>query len=275
MADPVAVGGLGGSGTRVYATLLLAAGIEIGARNEAEDSHAFSTLIAVPLRHDPHLAVLDRQIAAFCRVMAGERPTTDDLAAVALGLRRTKRSVRRQRAVDLVATHRAGRAAERWGWKNPPTHLLLRGFARHVDGLRYVHVVRHGLNMATSRNLNQLREFGWRFGVAPPDGDADPAQAQLEFWIRANRSSIETGRQLLGDRFLLSRYDDLCLRPDEELDRLIGFLDLSGRRADEVRRQVLADLDPVGARPRWDDELVARLPDRQLDAVRDLGFDVP
>ena len=56
--------------------------------------------------------------------------------------------------------------ASLWGWKEPNSHLMIRHLHRHFgDRLRYVHVIRNGLDMAQSRNQLQLIRWGSVFGV--------------------------------------------------------------------------------------------------------------
>ena len=61
----------------------------------------------------------------------------------------------------------AGTAA--WGWKEPRSIYLLPFFHRHLPGLRFLHVVRDGRDMAFSENQNQLRKHG-EARVSRPEG---------------------------------------------------------------------------------------------------------
>lgn len=81
------------------------------------------------------------------------------------------------------------------GWKEPATHFILHHLLSHYPCGRYIHVLRHGLDMAISNNLNQVDRFGPLFGLE----DSSPASA-LKFWLSANttdfeRMSAHPGRQ--------------------------------------------------------------------------------
>ena len=78
------------------------------------------------------------------------------------------------------------------------------------------------------------------FGVPQPSEPpgSTPAKAHLKFWAAANRHTIQTGRALLGDRFHLLRYDDLCADPQTHVRALSEFLE---RPLDRAQEQALID----------------------------------
>ena len=81
-----------------------------------------------------------------------------------------------------------------WGFKEPNTHVFLEHLAVRFEGWRYLYVLRHGLDMACSNNVAQLRSWGARYGVAPPGDERAVPSAQLEFSLRATDRAIKTGR---------------------------------------------------------------------------------
>src|SRR5687768_4843438 len=145
--------------------------------NRARDNLIFTALFKRPRWYSrAGDARIHRQLDTFVRYMRGGRYTPGDYARLAgsvMDHEPTLRLAESARRVSRAVTHRPGAAATRtpvWGWKEPNSHVFLRQLIDHFPGLRYVHVVRHGLDMAYTRNKTQLEIWGDRFGVSMPRG---------------------------------------------------------------------------------------------------------
>ncbi|MGV6811855.1 MAG: sulfotransferase [Brevirhabdus sp.] len=229
----VAIGGVGGSGTRLVAEILQTFGWDLGQDlNGAHDNLWFTILFQRPdwfsrhpdaadIRHAVNvyfaartvgLATLaDPSIAALVQALIDrlEQPSTHPTGAD------------RGNAERLLASKPTSSA--RWGWKEPNTHVFLPELAEELPELRYIHVIRDGRDMAYSANQNQLRNWGaWMLGdKADIPNDATRS---LEYWLCANERACELGDTVLKDRFFLLNYDRLCTDPASELEPLAAFL---------------------------------------------------
>ncbi len=220
---PVAIGGVGGSGTRVVADTLRQCGWYLGSDlNDAGDNLWFTLLFkhlgAVSMPDEQ----FDRLVDLFVsRMLSGavSDPTAGQVIGPLVARDSAQHSVDwfAQRAERLLAVD-PGAAGAPWGWKEPNTHLVLDRLDRAITGLRYVHVARSGLDMALSDNQNQARLWGAMLG-APYDGTP---RASLRYWCAAHRRVLSVGAAM-GDRFLFVRYEDLCDDPRGELGRLLEF----------------------------------------------------
>ena len=47
-----------------------------------------------------------------------------------------------------------------WGWKIPGNFYILKQLAERYPNLKYIHSLRNGLDMAFSKNQNQLNNWG-------------------------------------------------------------------------------------------------------------------
>lgn len=288
-AEPVVVvGGVGGSGTRVVAEVLRSVGIHMGSDcNRAGDNWWFTLLGKLP-RWDPRLAPAPGDpvlgaLAVLERATVEGRLGRADQRTVAAVVERCSRwwhldplpddrppSWLAARAGTLCGGGARDRVRGRWGFKEPNTHLFLDHLHHHFGGrLRYVHVVRHGVHMAHSRNQAQVRRWGWRFGV--PVGARQPTPVEsLDYWIRANEAALERGAELPAGRFLSLSYDALCAEPRPALARLLAFVgvDVPAGALDE-----LAAL-PRSPAPRGEsgEEAEAVYGTERLARVRALGF---
>jgi sulfotransferase family protein len=290
LLGPVAIGGVGGSGTRVVAQLLLDCSFYLGGDlNEANDNLWFSLILKRP---DWLRAALDRgdqadiarSIAIFARALRGLDPlTAEDFAYLtraaievcyphdhspvlvdAWCLERLE-TLRSSAPVDW-----SGQAG--WGWKEPNTHMLLPHLGAHLPGLTYIHLVRNGLDMAYSGNQAQLRNWGHWFGVETPSEPALLPKASLEYWIRANRAAIVNGARHLGDRFLLVNYDRLCADPRGEIPPLLRFIGVDPAAVELDRLAAIPRVPASAGRYKAHDLSIFSAD--QLEAVRSLGFPV-
>jgi hypothetical protein len=160
-----------------------------------------------------------------------------------------------------------------WGWKEPNSHVFLRPLAGHWPGLKFVYVMRHGLDMAFSRNQAQLHLWGPTLGVRPSAGPEVPQPREmLEYWIRAVQRVAADGPSLLGGRFLLLNYDALSTRPDTVLPGLIEFLgvDPRGLPLDRIRALAVPS-ESIGRYRRHD---LSIFDPRSIETVRSMGFSV-
>lgn len=226
----VAVGGIGGSGTRLIAAFLAGFGVFIGHDlNPQLDNLAYTLLFKRRDVLDANADEIDRDLQLFATAMTRTRALT---------------SAERERLQMLAAQPRPGHPVDwlqaradaliapsaqlslpptqRWGWKEPNTHILLPALIRNYPQMRYIHVVRHGLDMAFSSNQGQLNF--WADALLGYPGEPEPARA-LSYWCAVQKRARQW-RETMGERFLWLDYDHLCQQPEDGLARLAGFLGL-------------------------------------------------
>jgi hypothetical protein len=298
VSPPLVIGGLGGSGTRVVADMVLSLGWYLGQDlNRARDNQLFTLLFKRPSwrkRLTSGAPDFQRTINLFQRLTAGKWPRQSEWSILLGGVgdsirhghdyagsmrgttldRMLSRSVwpliRLAKIMSPVtAVHDL---SQPWGWKEPNSHIYLNELSAHYPGMKYIHVIRNGLDMAYSANQAQLHNWGDLFdmAVAPGTTGAQRAQQSLEFWIRANTRAIEQGRNRLGDRFLLINFDDLCRNPEPQSQRLCDFL---GSRCQRQELETLVRIPRIPTslgRFRAQDRSI--FGQQQIDAVRRLGF---
>jgi Sulfotransferase family len=225
---PIGVGGVGGSGTRLIAGVLQKLGFYLGHDiNESLDNLWFTLLFKRP----EALNCSDEDFAAFFTIFRKAMTGCDALSETEIRLVREAAEVSRvqhdsawlsQRAESLISEC-AGRAVENrsWAWKDPNTHVVLPRLKDLAPEVRYIHVVRNGLDMAYSQNQNQLITWGPRFLGGSP-ATVNP-RSSLKYWVAAHRRILEIS-QRMSNRFLMVNYDLLCADPARELPRIVEFL---------------------------------------------------
>ena len=285
-AAPIAIGGLGGSGTRVVAQIVRELGVDIGPDlNGANDNLWFTLLFVRPRWLAKQLRSgsgrLGTGLGLFKAAMNGALGPSPAqagyLAAATADVARHGYNYRGNgrggwaftRARSVLREGRRSRPMGPWGWKEPATYLLVEHLAAHLDDVRYVHVVRHGLDVAFGRNQQHLGAFGPLFGIDP--GELEPQDA-LRYWLAANERTVEAGRRLLGDRFVQIRYDDLCLEPRTTIERLLSDL---GEEIAPAELDRLSELpSPPASLGMHAREDLSDLDPADVERVRELGFGV-
>ncbi|HZT20858.1 MAG TPA: sulfotransferase [Dongiaceae bacterium] len=239
---PVVIGGTGGSGTRALQRALAAAGVFMGARvNESGDAMDFEPFLDEAINPIlSHTGSLDYRLADLPPGLAGRlRP--------AFG-----------RALAAYVRERPWRGA--WGWKNPRSMYILPVILDRCPGLRFVHLVRDGRDMALSSNQNQPRKhYAALFGRAYPEGRPE---ASIELWARTNLEAAAWCRRRLGGRYRLIRFEDLCADPAGTLAGLLLWLGAGRAGASGVARATAGIAAPASM-GRW----------RSLDPARLAGLE--
>jgi hypothetical protein len=299
---PVAIGGVGGSGTRVVAGFLRQLGFYMGADlNAANDNLWFALLLARSrwFAESPREEIL-MALSVFERAMTGhfalQRDELGLLVRAAYGMAsreslfwrptRIKRAIQRvwplKWALTLLwATKRIATIAQSarvdltpyagWGWKEPCTYVYITYLNSLFKDFRYIHVMRNGLDMAYSGNQGHLVTWGSSFGVQMPDAPELLPRASLRYWIKANETTIARGTSLLGDRFLVINFDQLCLNPQSQVACLLDFLELDCSAVDvEKLCQSCTVPRSLGRYREYDADYSLEA----IDAVRRLGFSV-
>jgi Sulfotransferase family len=236
VADPIAIGAVGGSGTRAMAAILEAAGVAMASPlNRAGDAMEWP-----PMRKLLTPAAIERHSRErlMHNILYGFESLLD-LRRGTLGLN--------------------GRVC----WKVPGTFLWLEDFASYFPGIQYIHMIRHGLDMAYSDNQNQAYNWSSRFDIEVEllqNGRVAPGSV-LEYWLRANEYATQTGERLLGDRLLVVRFEELCQSPAREIQRILAALQL--QVSESALEELAATIAPPSSLGRY----------RQFDWKRDFSSD--
>lgn len=211
LPDPIGVGAVGGSGTRLLAQVLSQAGVAMATpMNRAGDAFEWppyrELLTEETLASYPRELILRNALHVFEQMLITRRER--------LGL------------------------SGRCGWKVPGTFHWLQELGEFFPGFQYIHLVRSGLDMAYSGNQNQVKNWAGHLQVPLEYGDDGrvTAHTMLEYWLTANEQALATAQRCLPGRMLVVRFEELCAKPAEVLRDVMAFLSL------EIGEQQLADI---------------------------------
>jgi hypothetical protein len=270
-AEPVVVGGVGGSGTRVIAKLLKHLGYFIGSDlNDADDNLWFTLLF----KSSEILLVSDDEFSRRVDILTkglvgGSAFSSVDRAMVmerAVSEGHTHcREWRESRAKTLL--ERAGVPAhgQPWGWKEPNTHVVLDRLPGALPGMKYILVARNGLDMAFSENQNQVRLWGPLILGEP---FLPGPRFSLRYWCAAHRRALAAATAI-SDRFLFLNYDAMCADKERGLASVYGFLNLDGERVQENHLALVVPPASIGRHRSHDPDLFDA---DDIAYVESLGF---
>jgi hypothetical protein len=277
--SPIVMGGVGGSGTRVIAEILRDQGIYLGDDLNAASDNLWFTLLfkrAELFPDDNNLGEMSQGCDLFLKVMMHGHDLTPEerhflnRLVTKDRLQHSKEWLKlRVDSMQLKLEGEHPRLAEghRWGWKEPSSHLFVPYLKSRIPELRYIHVVRHGLDMAFSKNQNQLAFWGERLLGRPVDVN-DPSDS-LSYWCRVHQRVRRYADDLQG-RFLWIDFDSFCVEPEKQMPELLDFVGVSGG---DVALQSL-DVEPPGSTGRFRDRDLSVFRDEDLSFVQEMGFSI-
>lgn len=276
--SPVAVGGVGGSGTRVIAQGLDRLGYFMGDDlNEAVDNLCFTLLFKRLEILDTSESEFDTLLAVFSRAMRGsDRPWSDVEREAILAAANKDRlpnhalSWLQTRALNLLNLPLVENLRNLWGWKEPNTHLVLDRLLSRMPKLRYIHVRRNGLDMACSRNQNQPKLWGRFLMGQEISGECSPRHS-LKYWCAAERRVERIVNSAQGRQSVhVVNYDTLCTDTRAEWLKLLGFFEVSA--SSEFLDELVSIIKPPASIGRHRLLNMEQFDPDDVAYVRSLGF---
>ncbi len=257
--DPIIVGGIGGSGTRVVAEIIKATGIFIGSNlNEAYDN-----------------LTLAKQFPNF----------RDSIQKKGSYYNRLKRKFNNYKKLGVVSTsgliskslcdfenemftdwNSQKEVSAGWGWKIPGNFFIMEQLSLQYPKMKYIHTIRNGFDMAFSNNHNQLYNWGKHYGVDITKMSL--SKASFEYWYKANSKAIMQANRLFEDRFLLVQFEELCQNPEKEINKIIGFLGIENVSIPSLMK--LVKVQPTTGRFKKQDLRVFN--DSDVRKLNELGY---
>jgi hypothetical protein len=286
---PVVIGGIGGSGTRVVAEIVSEFGFYLGTDlNESLDNLWYTLLFKRPkwyyTNHTSEKEIYTG-LGLLTKVMLKEGyfslPEWRFLIHAVVQMSREGHNhlgsgrgrwpfIRMWRM--LVASQQEQSRYVGWGWKEPNAHLLIRSLAGYFKQSKYIHTMRHGLDMAFSKNQQQLFNWGHLYGVDRPKSASEIPVASYRYWVRANQRALEAGAELGREQFLLLNFDRLCRSPESEIQAIVSFLGVNPTQ--EAREKVSRILRQPPTMGRYRDHDLSQFGSDELSALQTFGFGI-
>ena len=269
--NSIMIGGVGGSGTRVFAESLLNAGIRsLSDLNSASD-HLGSTLLfkRTDVFDDIESGRFETIWSLLEKAFDGGHPPTREEKALLKSLAsgdRPNHSARwlRKRKRLLIRNMKSKRDDSRWFVKEPNLHIITPAVLDLRDDIRMVMVVRHGVDMAFSGNQQQPNLWGSRF-LEASDMVFDQVTS-LRYWCEVHRR-IQDISDRNPDRIRILSFDQLCQDPEPVLRSLFDFTGTD--ITDELIQRCSTGVRPPKSIGRRHGEDLSRFSTSDMDFVDD------
>jgi hypothetical protein len=250
---PIVVFGTGGSGTRVVANILAQAGCFIGSNlNRAMDNQDFGFILAgridwmrrqFPFAGDvaEDYLRLFKKVFFHMRLTFAEYCSLGKIATEYVWGRSRKSFMRRplheraRRALQLLRPGILGTLEDfshyqQWGFKSPEAIYFVEPLVEFFPGVKIIHLVRDGRDMAVSQNQNPLQYLDI-FAIE----QENEIKAALANWSAVNGWARERCEALIpSEQYLLIRYEDICHQPKKSVDQILSFARLEVTNVDSL-----------------------------------------
>jgi hypothetical protein len=226
------IGAISGSGSRVLTTILKTAGYYTGNDlNSMGDCLHFNRLFKNPdwfFSARPEQIV--KRLELFHQLMEN-RPLDD------VNQRQYKQTLASSPNLSLSAEAQKRLLEaptdcpipenQRWGWMEPNTQFYMRAIRDFYPDTRFIYVVRDGLSLAFSKNIQQLKIWGPYLGFEQQQAQDIflRRRQQLAFWNAVIPEIIKQGQEIFGHQFTVLSYETFCAQPRETLQKLFALLD--------------------------------------------------
>jgi hypothetical protein len=154
-----------------------------------------------------------------------------------------------------------------YGFKEPNSHIILERLMKAYPNMKYIHVIRNGLDMAFSENQNQVKL--WGFMYMSKEDFSNINYASLKYWCIVHKRILKIG-QRMGANFYLLNYERLCTYPNKELKKLCKFLNVDVRCS--IGLKYLIEKPQSIGRFRQSD--ISIFDPMDVAFVKELGFDI-
>lgn len=296
--SPLVIGAVGGSGTRLVTQILQTAGYYMGEMSGSDqtggalDSLWFNFLLRRPAwfakHHEQHPEKIMQGLSILEKIMSGKPVRAKkDLLFMTAALKDYSHFRKKNdklihlfsaiHGVRILKNSAFGYKDDRsqalgWGWKDPASHAFLPYLADYFPNLRYVHVIRHGLDMAYSRNQYQSTFWAEAFNLSPAKTPDEVPKVSLSYWIQTNQKAVNFANEKLKDRFFLLKYEDICLQPQQTIQQLLEFASVPPESVDIDKFSAMIKASPnIG---RYKSQDLSIFSDEEIQAVKDLGYEV-
>ena len=290
----IIIGGVGGSGTRLIAMLLASLGLNIGNDiNESFDNLTFTLFF----KRKDILNISEEEffklLTLFEKSFLSKNYTKDELIYI-FSLTKIYRSRHPtewliERAKNIINKDKSDLVTELiadyndkikninttkklhldgYGFKEPNSHIILERLLKYYPKMKYIHVIRNGLDMAFSDNQNQVKFWGWMY-LKKSDFD-NIHYASLKYWVIVHKKIFELAKILGPERFLLINFDKMCAKPNKWLKILCKFLNISTKCRYGLKKLIDPPSNSIGKFRKYDLSIFDPL---DIAFVKELGFD--
>ena len=266
---PIVFGGVGGSGTRLFAQIMYLLNVYMGnCINDTEDNLMFTFLFKNKDVLKLNDKEIDNLIYMFQKGMEGKSNFNEIEKNILKNLYEThtkqnylydKKKVYEKFLNNSVSNQYKNDS--KWGWKEPNTHIILEKLIKYYPKIKYIHVMRNGLDMAFSKNQNQLK-FWTDLKPTPKNS--------LHYWVNVHKKIFKLQQQY-PQNILFIDFDDFCLNPEKNIPILLNFIEVPVNDALIIKIKSIIKV-PVDSIGRYKNHSLSQFDKSDLEFIKYLGY---
>ena len=289
----IVIGGVGGSGTRLIAMILASLGLNIG--NDLNESYDNLTFTLFFKRRDIlniSNEEFNKLLILFEKSFLLKNYTEDEMKYIYNMTNKYKYQGMKnyfiERVNNIILKEKPKMISDLienynkkientnikfhldgYGFKEPNSHIILERLIKYYPKMKYIHVMRNGLDMAFSDNQNQVKFWGYMY-LSKSDF-SNIHYASLKYWCIVHKKILEIGNKMGPDNFLLINFDKMCKKPNKWLKKLCKFLNISSKCSIGLKYLINPPSDSIGKFRKYD---LSIFDPNDIAFVKKLGFDI-
>jgi len=265
----VAIGGIGGSGTRVVAKIIKDAGYFIGQDlNRPLDNLLFTLFF----KRKEILTLSDEEFgilwSLFKRLMSQSSELSitefETIKSLAKNSRLGHNSKWLQDRVDNLKKY-SNYPHNKWAWKEPNTHIVIDKLLDKEENLKFIYVYRNGLDMAYSDNQNQLKLWGPTF-LNDKTLEISPSNS-LKYWCLTHQRMLSL-KEKYSSRVLFVEFESLCRNPIEKVKEIEQFSE--SKITEERLEELLSSISLPSSVDRYKNYSLDNYDEKDIEYVKNI-----
>jgi hypothetical protein len=171
-----------------------------------------------------------------------------------------------------IQRHRAGIPAQTapWGWKNERSMYLVPFFHAIYRGMKFIHIVRDGRDIAFLKNPGRILMHTKAFFNRRYDSLPQPMRLIL-LWQATNLTMASYCEANMPGNYLRIRYEDLCENPQGIIKKLLNFISVPSSELSHFAAAVSSP-DSIGRWHIFPVDLVQQVESLGREALLKFGY---
>jgi hypothetical protein len=268
MNTPVCIGGVGGSGTRLFAQILDLLHFNTGDFiNDTWDNLYFTFLFKRLETLNLSQSRFLQLFSIFQKIMLHQEYLNikDKQIIENLYIKHTKQNYiynKKGTYEQFLKNYnlKNNNNNVKWGWKEPNTHILLPKLLKLYPKIKYIHIMRNGLDMAFSKNQNQLK-FWTNLKPTP--------QNSLHYWVKVHKKLVKYQIKFPQNIYILD-FDTFCLNPDTQIPLLLKFLNIQYNKT--IIQKIKSIIKIPNSIGRYKNHDLSSFNQYDLDFIKSIGY---
>lgn len=270
--NPIIIGGLGGSGTRVVANILQKAGIFMGRYVNSYYDNLLFYIFGSPSRFHWSYDQIEPCISLFAALSNGHRLSLRQWLFLLCQLSDMQHRKDYFKTIYRAVVHGPmHKSTSVWGWKSGANQFQIPKLEKYFPQCFYIHTIRNGLDMAFSENTRQLHKWAHLLEWHRDNLEASIPQRQLALWVSSNKWVNDYCNTHLPGRHFILRFEDLCQYPDKVISDLFTAIGIQS----SFPLSKLADLvEPPASIKRYQNHDISQFSPELLNSVIEFGYNI-